>query len=128
MEIVSSHRSYSEADVDALIVPVFDGETPHEGLLSALNDASHGAVAAAFETGEVEGQAVAFVWRRQGRAFAARADADGGRGRCTATRRAGSAVRGGLSAEWARPARHGERIGGGLHNRPDEVRSLFVEE
>src|SRR5262249_25886004 len=57
MEIASSHRSYAEADVDALIIPVFDGETPREGLLCALNEASHGAVAAAFETGEVDGKA-----------------------------------------------------------------------
>jgi leucyl aminopeptidase len=56
MEITASQKSLSEIDEDVIVVPVFEGETPREGALAALDHLTGGAVAQVFESREVEGK------------------------------------------------------------------------
>ena len=42
MEVQGSSESYNEADVQALVVPVFQGEKTEDGLLKELDKAADG--------------------------------------------------------------------------------------
>jgi leucyl aminopeptidase len=46
----------SEIEEDVIVLPVYEGETPREGALSALDHLTRGAVAQLFDTGEVDGK------------------------------------------------------------------------
>ncbi len=56
MRITSSGKSLSDIAEDVLIVPVFEGETPREGALAALDHLTGGAVAEVFDQGEFDGR------------------------------------------------------------------------
>jgi leucyl aminopeptidase len=56
MKVTSSEKSLSDIVSDVLIVPVFEGETPREGALAALDHLSGGAVAEVFNQGEFDGK------------------------------------------------------------------------
>jgi len=56
MKITLSRTSLGDLAEDVLVVPVFEGDTPAEGALAALDHLTSGAVASAFERGEMEGK------------------------------------------------------------------------
>src|SRR6266571_1830918 len=58
MKITTSSKSLGEISEDALIVPIFEGETPSdsETALAALNHLTRGAIASLFEDGEIDGK------------------------------------------------------------------------
>jgi leucyl aminopeptidase len=56
MKITTSGKSLSDVTEDVLIVPVFEGETARDGALASLDHLTGGAVAAVFESGELEGK------------------------------------------------------------------------
>ncbi|HWP44294.1 MAG TPA: leucyl aminopeptidase [Blastocatellia bacterium] len=57
MEVTASSKGLSEIEEDVIVVPVFEGETPREGALAALDHLTRGAVAPLFESGEIDGKA-----------------------------------------------------------------------
>ncbi|HKG20252.1 MAG TPA: M17 family peptidase N-terminal domain-containing protein, partial [Blastocatellia bacterium] len=56
MKITSSQTNLGELDEDVLVVPVFEGDSPNEGALAAIDHLTAGAVASVFERGEMEGK------------------------------------------------------------------------
>lgn len=56
MKIAASRVRLSEIDEDVLVVPVFKGETPHEGPLAQLDAMTSGLVSSAYNSGEIEGK------------------------------------------------------------------------
>jgi leucyl aminopeptidase len=56
MQITFSRKGLSEIEEDVIVLPVYEGETPREGALSALDHLTRGAVEQLFETGEVDGK------------------------------------------------------------------------
>jgi len=56
MKITSSRKNLSDVTEDVLIVPVFEGETPREGTLAALDRLTAGAITRVFESGELDGK------------------------------------------------------------------------
>src|SRR5712692_218110 len=56
MKITTSRKGLGEISEDALIVPIFEGETPNnpETALAALNHLTRGAIASLFEDGEID--------------------------------------------------------------------------
>ncbi|HSE97515.1 MAG TPA: leucyl aminopeptidase [Blastocatellia bacterium] len=56
MEITSSRKALSEIEEDVIVIPVFEGETPRDGALAAVDHLTRGAVAPLFEAGEVDGK------------------------------------------------------------------------
>lgn len=60
MKITASRTSLGEISEDVLIVPVFEGETPHDSdnasALAALDHLTRGAVASLFDEGEMTGE------------------------------------------------------------------------
>jgi leucyl aminopeptidase len=55
MEIKTTQQQISSLSEDALMVPVFESETPRNGILCALDGLTHGAISEAFERGEFDG-------------------------------------------------------------------------
>ena len=72
MKVISSGKTLSEIASDVLIVPVFEGETPREGALAALDHLTGGAVAEVFDQGEFEGKHDRWVLLRNVGTLAAR--------------------------------------------------------
>lgn len=72
MKITSSRKSLSEITEDVLIVPVFEGETPREGALAALDHLTGGAIAALFAEGEFDCKRDRWILLRNGGALAAK--------------------------------------------------------
>ncbi|MEK6299465.1 MAG: leucyl aminopeptidase [Acidobacteriota bacterium] len=56
MKITSSAKKLSDITEDVLVVPVFEGETPREGALAALDQLTGGAVTRVFDSGELDGK------------------------------------------------------------------------
>ena len=56
MEVKADARRYDEIECDALVVRVFEGEKPGEGLLAELGERTAGAIGSLFETGEFSGK------------------------------------------------------------------------
>ena len=60
MKITASRTSLGEIGEDVLIVPVFEGETPHDSenapALAALDHLTRGAVTSLFDDGEMTGK------------------------------------------------------------------------
>ncbi|HZB44014.1 MAG TPA: leucyl aminopeptidase [Pyrinomonadaceae bacterium] len=56
MEIQTSAGGVGEADVQAVAVPVFKDEKPHEGLLQQLDAATGGLIKSVFESEELKGK------------------------------------------------------------------------
>ena len=57
MEIKTTGQEISGVSEDALVVPVFELETPRDGILGSLDALTHGAIADAFDRGEFDGSA-----------------------------------------------------------------------
>ena len=72
MKITSSGKSLSEITEDVLIVPVFEGETPREGALAALDHLTGGQIAALFADGDFDSKRDRSVFLRNGGALAAK--------------------------------------------------------
>ena len=56
MKIAASRATLKDIEEDALIVPVFTGDTPREGLLAELDDFTNHALSQAYDTGEIDGK------------------------------------------------------------------------
>jgi leucyl aminopeptidase len=56
MEIKADSREFHEIECDALVVAVFEGEKPEEGVLAEIDKRSNGVVSSLFETGELSGK------------------------------------------------------------------------
>ncbi|MEY4167563.1 MAG: hypothetical protein RIR52_1387 [Acidobacteriota bacterium] len=56
MEVKADARRYDEIECDALVVRVFEGEKPGEGLLAELGERTAGSIGSLFETGEFTGK------------------------------------------------------------------------
>ncbi|HEY6402834.1 MAG TPA: M17 family peptidase N-terminal domain-containing protein, partial [Blastocatellia bacterium] len=56
MEIKIDSREFHEIECDALVVAVFEGEKPEDGVLGELDRRSNGVVSSLFETGELVGK------------------------------------------------------------------------
>ncbi|MFY9611883.1 MAG: leucyl aminopeptidase [Blastocatellia bacterium] len=99
MRITSSGKSLSDIAEDVLIVPVFEGETPREGALAALDHLTGGAIAEVFDQGEFDGKRDRWVLLRNVGTLATRRLLlyGGGTPDClgplTAQRLAGAAIR-----------------------------------
>jgi leucyl aminopeptidase len=57
MEIKTTGQEISSVSEEALVVPVFEFETPRDGILGSLDALTHGAIADAFDRGEFDGSA-----------------------------------------------------------------------
>ena len=57
MEIKTTGQEISGVIEDALVVPVFEFETPRDGILGSLDALTHGAIADAYDRGEFDGSA-----------------------------------------------------------------------
>ena len=55
MEVQGSSASYAQADVQALVIPVFQGEKTEDGLLKELDKAAGGLVSSVLESEELKG-------------------------------------------------------------------------
>ncbi len=99
MRITSSGKSLSDITEDVLIVPVFEGETPRQGALAALDHLTGGAIAEVFDQGEFHGKRDRWVLLRNVGTLATRRLLlyGGGSPDClgpvTAQRLAGAAIR-----------------------------------
>lgn len=99
MRITSSGKSLSDIAGDVLIVPVFEGETPREGPLAALDHLTGGAIAEVFSQGEFDGKRDRWVLLRNVGTLATRrlllygGGAPDCPGPLTAQRLAGAAIR-----------------------------------
>ncbi len=56
MKVIASQTSLNEISEDALIVPVFEGETALDGALAALDHLTRGAIESLFEDKEISGK------------------------------------------------------------------------
>src|SRR5687767_4595400 len=56
MEIKVDSREFHEIECDALVVAVFEGEKPEEGVLAEIDKRSNGVISSLFETGELSGK------------------------------------------------------------------------
>jgi leucyl aminopeptidase len=56
MEVKADSRQYHEIECDALVVAVFEGEKPEEGLLAEIDKRSNGVIASLVETREFTGK------------------------------------------------------------------------
>jgi len=56
MEIKADSREFHEIECDALVVAVFEGEKPEEGVLAEIDKRSNGVISSLFETGELSGK------------------------------------------------------------------------
>jgi leucyl aminopeptidase len=56
MEIKVDSRDFHEIECDALVVAVFEGEKPEEGVLAEIDKRSNGVISSLFETGELSGK------------------------------------------------------------------------
>jgi leucyl aminopeptidase len=99
MRITASGKSLSDITEDVLIVPVFEGESPREGALAALDHLTGGAIAEVFNQGEFDGKLDRWVLLRNVGTLATRRLLlyGGGAADClgplTAQRLAGAAIR-----------------------------------
>ena len=72
MKITSSGKGLSEITEDVLIVPVFEGDTPREGALAALDHLTGGQIAALFAEGDFDCKRDRSVFLRNGGALVAK--------------------------------------------------------
>jgi len=56
MEVKADSRQFHEIECDALVVAVFEGEKPEEGVLAEINKRSNGVITSLIETGEFTGK------------------------------------------------------------------------
>jgi len=56
MEIKADARKYYDIDCDALVIGIFEGEKPGEGLLAEIDQRAGGVISSVFETGEFTGK------------------------------------------------------------------------
>src|SRR5262245_18698938 len=56
MEIKVDSKEFHEIESDALVVAVFEGEKPEEGVLAEIDKRSNGVISSLFETGELTGK------------------------------------------------------------------------
>ena len=56
MEVKTDSREFHEIECDALVVAVFEGEKPEEGLLAEIDRRSNGVISSLVETGEFTGK------------------------------------------------------------------------
>jgi leucyl aminopeptidase len=56
MEIKIDSREFHEIECDALVVPIFEGEKPEEGILAEIDRRSNGVISSLTETGELSGK------------------------------------------------------------------------
>lgn len=56
MEVQGSAASYKDADVEALVMPIFEGEKTDDGFLKELDKAAGGLVSSVLESEEVKGK------------------------------------------------------------------------
>jgi hypothetical protein len=67
MEVKADARRYDEIECDALVVRVFEGEKPGEGLLAELGERTAGSIGSLFETGEFTGKSGSWpTWSQRG--------------------------------------------------------------
>jgi len=56
MEVKADSRQFHEIECDALVVAVFEGEKPEDGVLAEINKRSNGVITSLIETGELTGK------------------------------------------------------------------------